>query len=85
MGARLLASASHPMCGVHGLVAVGYVRLHFSLLLQLATRAVPALAALAAPWVVTVLVLRWVELGAAFPGTASVSSKSDLALGSSND
>lgn len=51
-----------PSARVRGLAAVGYVLLFLAPLLQLAARAVPALAVLAAPWVVVVLVLLWREL-----------------------
>lgn len=58
----------HPTPRVRGLATVGYVLLFLAPLLQLAARAVPALAVLAAPWVVVVLVLLWFELVAPVPG-----------------
>lgn len=63
--------ATHPSPRVRGLAAVGYVLLFLSPLLQIATGLVPALAALAAPWVVLVLVLLWRELGGVVAPTPS--------------
>ena len=57
--------AERPSPRVRGLAAVGYVLLFLSPLLQLAAQAVPAIAVLAAPWVVIPLVLLWRELGSA--------------------
>ena len=58
--AWLLGHRSGPT--VRGLVAVGYVLLFLSPLLQIVAREVPAVTVLAAPWVVIVLVALWWRL-----------------------
>ena len=55
-------STMRALSGVRGLSAVAYVLLFLSPLLQITTRVVPALALLAAPWVVLALLLLWREL-----------------------